>query len=44
MGESDYEFRNGLKTKFDSVRHEKPQAVHKKSTEGYFMCLGFKNK
>ncbi|RIA98465.1 23S rRNA Um-2552 2'-O-methyltransferase [Glomus cerebriforme] len=42
MGESDYEFRNNLKTKFDRVRHEKPQAVHRKSTEGYFMCLGYK--
>ncbi|PKC14852.1 cell division protein FtsJ [Rhizophagus irregularis] len=42
MGESDHEFRNNLKTKFDIVRHEKPQAVRKKSTEGYFMCLGYK--
>ncbi|GBB88442.1 hypothetical protein RclHR1_00150038 [Rhizophagus clarus] len=44
MGESDLEFRNNLKTKFDSVRHEKPQAVRKKSSEGYFMCLGYKKK
>jgi len=44
MGESEYDFRNNLKTKFDKVRHEKPQAVHKKSTEGYFMCFGYKKQ
>ncbi|CAI2168304.1 12370_t:CDS:2 [Funneliformis geosporum] len=44
MGESEQEFRNLLKTKFNRIRHEKPEAVHKKSTEGYYMCLGYKRR
>ncbi|CAG8683919.1 13608_t:CDS:2, partial [Acaulospora colombiana] len=42
MGGTELEFRNILKTMFEIVRHEKPQASHKESTEGYYVCLGYK--
>lgn len=43
MGGQEMEFRKLLQTKFEKVRHEKPEASHSKSTEGYYLCLGYKN-
>ncbi|RHZ87997.1 hypothetical protein Glove_26g300 [Diversispora epigaea] len=42
MGGQEMEFRKLLQTKFEKVRYEKPEASHSKSTEGYYLCLGYK--
>ncbi|CAG8593550.1 8097_t:CDS:2, partial [Diversispora eburnea] len=43
MGGQEMEFRKLLQTKFEKVRHEKPEASHSKSTEGYYLCLVLSN-
>ncbi|RUS29168.1 FtsJ-like methyltransferase-domain-containing protein [Jimgerdemannia flammicorona] len=41
MGGTEQELKQSLHSRFRIVRHEKPEASRKKSTEGFFLCLGF---
>ncbi|CAG8445559.1 6492_t:CDS:2 [Ambispora gerdemannii] len=43
MGGTEEEFKKRLQERFKQVRYEKPDASRPKSTEGYYMCLGYKN-
>jgi 23S rRNA (uridine2552-2'-O)-methyltransferase len=42
MGGSEQEFRQLLRKHFETVRHEKPKASRKESTEGFFVAMGFR--
>ncbi|CAG8557557.1 9127_t:CDS:2 [Ambispora leptoticha] len=43
MGGTEEEFKKQLQERFKQVRYEKPDASRAKSTEGYYMCLGYKS-
>jgi hypothetical protein len=42
MGGGEKEFRQLLQKHFKKVRHEKPKASRKESTEGFFVAIGFR--
>ncbi|CAO3669573.1 unnamed protein product [Umbelopsis ramanniana] len=44
MGGSEQEFRQLLREHFETVRHEKPKASRKESTEGFFVAMGFRGQ
>ncbi|KAJ3133841.1 hypothetical protein HDU90_005449 [Geranomyces variabilis] len=44
QGEGDQELRQLLKSKFDKVAYEKPEASRSGSAEGYLVCLGYKRQ
>jgi 23S rRNA (uridine2552-2'-O)-methyltransferase len=44
MGGSEQDFRQLLRKHFEKVRHEKPKASRKESTEGFFVAMGFRGQ
>ncbi|KAG9300825.1 hypothetical protein G9A89_004455 [Geosiphon pyriformis] len=42
MGGTEHDFKTILRSKFTTVKNEKPSASRAKSTEGYFMCFGYR--
>ncbi|KAJ3160190.1 hypothetical protein HDU86_001026 [Geranomyces michiganensis] len=44
QGEGDQELRQLLKSKFEKVAYEKPEASRSGSAEGYLVCFGYKRQ
>ncbi|KAJ3298525.1 hypothetical protein HK104_010646 [Borealophlyctis nickersoniae] len=43
-GEGDKELKDEMRSKFDKVIHEKPEASRKESSEAFLVCIGYKGK
>jgi 23S rRNA (uridine2552-2'-O)-methyltransferase len=44
MGGGEIEFKQLLQKHFEKVRHEKPKASRKESTEGFFVGIGYREE
>jgi 23S rRNA (uridine2552-2'-O)-methyltransferase len=43
MGGDEVELKKRLRTHFQKVKHEKPSASRKESTEGFLVATGFRD-
>jgi len=43
-GGTEHELKKVLQSRFHAVKYEKPEASAKRSTEGFFVCSGFKSR